>query len=94
MFIVILKFLDQGKASALMASHKAWLDQGFNDGVFLLSGTLADKSGGVVVARGATRAALESRVVADPFVAEGVVRADVIEIVPGRVTEQLSFLGG
>jgi hypothetical protein len=44
MFIVILKFANRGKASALMARHNAWLDKGFKDGIFLLSGSLADKS--------------------------------------------------
>ena len=41
MFIVLLKFSDnKAKAGQFMDSHKAWLKRGFDDGVFLLAGSL------------------------------------------------------
>lgn len=43
MFIVLLKFADQrSRAAEWMQAHKAWLQKGFDDGVFLASGSLAD----------------------------------------------------
>ena len=40
MFVVLLKFAaNKARAPELMEGHKAWIDQGFADGVFLLTGT-------------------------------------------------------
>ncbi len=47
MFIVLLKFADnKAKAGELMDGHNAWLARGFDDGVFLLAGSLAGGQGG------------------------------------------------
>jgi len=95
MFIVTLRFA-ANKASApnFMEGHNAWIRRGFDDGVFLLAGGLKPGAGGIVVAHNTTRAALDERVQADPFVAEGVVSPDIIEVAPGRTDERLAFLKG
>ncbi len=93
MYIVLLKFADnKAKAGELMDGHNAWLGRGFDDGVFLLAGSLAGGQGGAIVAHGAARAELERRVAEDPFVAECVVRAELVEIAPARADERLGFL--
>lgn len=93
MFIVLLKFADnKAKAGEAMDGHNAWLARGFEDGVFVLAGSLAGGEGGAIVAHGETRAALEGRVEEDPFVAGGVVRAEIVEIAPARADERLGFL--
>lgn len=92
MFVVTLKFTDKAKAPALMDAHNAWIQRGFDDGVFLLVGGIQPGVGGVVVAHGASRAEVEARVQQDPFVAEGVVAAEILEIAPGRVDPRLAFL--
>lgn len=93
MFIVFLRFAEhRAKAGALMAQHNAWLARGFETGVFVLSGSLQPNAGGAILARGADRAALDAMVAEDPFVAEGVVTAEIHAISPGRVDERLSFL--
>ncbi len=95
MFIVLLKFADnKSRAGELMDGHNAWLARGFDDGVFVLAGSLADSQGGAIVAHGADRAELERRVGEDPFVAEGVVRAEIVEIAPAKADERLGFLLG
>jgi len=91
-FIVELLFADKSKAGPLMEGHKAWLKQGFDDGVFLLAGSLQPGLGGGVVAHGLSREALEARVAADPFVAEGVVSAEITELTPSRTDTRLGFL--
>lgn len=41
MFIVLLKFSDnKDQASQFMEGHNEWIKHGFNDGVFLMVGTL------------------------------------------------------
>ncbi len=92
MFIITLRFADKTKAQQLMDAHNAWIRQGFDDGVFLLVGGLQPGAGGAIVAHGASRAQVEARVKADPFVAEGVVTAEILEIAPGRTDERLAFL--
>ena len=89
MFIVLLKFAHRDRAVQAMQGHKQWLQRGFDDGVFLLAGSLQPDLGGVVVAHRTTRAALQERVNEDPFVAEGVVSAEVLEITPSRSDERL-----
>lgn len=93
MFIVLLKFAgNKGKAGQFVDGHKAWLKRGFDDGVFLLAGSLQPNLGGGVVAHLTTLPELQDRVRADPFVAENVVSAEIIEIAPSRADDRLSFL--
>lgn len=93
MFIVLLKFSDnKADAPRHMDGHKAWLEQGFADGVFLLSGSVQPKQGGAVFAANTTRDELEHRIAQDPFVAEDVVHAEIIEIDASRADDRLSFL--
>jgi uncharacterized protein YciI len=92
MFVVTLKFADKTKAPALMDAHNAWIQRGFDDGVFLLVGGIQPSLGGAILAHGAARNEVEARVREDPFVAEGVVVAEILEIAPGRVDPRLAFL--
>lgn len=80
MFIVLLKFSRQrARASEWMKAHQAWLQQGFDEGVFLASGSLAERQGGCILAQGTDLPTLQRRLAADPFVAHEVVQAEVIE---------------
>ena len=92
MFVISLKFADKTKAPQFMEGHNAWIRRGFDEGVFLLVGSLQPNTGGAILAHNGTRADVEARVQDDPFVAEGIVTADVLEIAPGRVDERLAFL--
>ncbi len=93
MFIVMLSFSEnKGKAGQFMDGHKLWLQRGFDDGVFLLSGNLQPSRGGGIVAHNTSRADLERRVTEDPFVAENVVRAEIVEIAASKADTRLQFL--
>ena len=93
MFIVLLKFSDnKGKAGQFMAGHKEWLKRGFDDGVFLVAGSLQPNLGGGVLAHNTSLSDLENRVSADPFVEEDVVRAEILEITPAKADARLDFL--
>jgi uncharacterized protein YciI len=93
MFIVLLKFsTNKSLASQHMAGHKEWIKRGFEDGVFVLAGSLQANLGGMVMAHNTSLEALQSRVDADPFVAEQVVSAEIIECAPSRTDERLAFL--
>ncbi len=95
MFVVVLRFSEHRiEASRWMAGHKAWLQQGFEDGVFLLAGSLQPQQGGIVLAHQISAADLHQRVDADPFVSQGVVNVDILEIAVARADERLRFLLG
>ena len=93
MFVVLLRFTDNKSIAAQhMPGHNAWLQQGFDDGTFLLAGSLQSGLGGAVMAHNISLADLQRRVDDDPFVAENIVKADIIEIAPGKTDERLAFL--
>jgi uncharacterized protein YciI len=93
MFVVQLRFADnKAQAGRFMDGHRAWIQRGFDDGVFLLVGSLRPEGGGAIVADDTSLPDLQRRVEEDPFVAEKVVTAEIVEIVPARVDERLAFL--
>jgi len=95
MFVVLLKFSDnKGRAGLFMDGHNAWIKTGFDDGVFLVTGSLQPGLGGCVLAHNTTLADLQTRVDNDPFVAENVVKAEIIEITAAKTDDRLAFLLG
>ena len=93
MFIILLKFSDnKGQASEFVDGHNAWLKRGFDDGVFLVAGSLQEGIGGGIVAHHATLDELQNRVNEDPFVVEKVVKPVIHEITPAKVDERVNFL--
>lgn len=93
MFVVFLRFsAGRNQAAQLMQAHKDWLQRGFDDGVFLVAGSIQPQAGGMILANAITLAELEERVSSDPFVTEDVVRAEIVEVMPSKVDPRLSFL--
>ena len=93
MFVVLLTFSsNKAQAGQFMDGHKEWIKRGFDDGVFILAGSLRPEAGGGIVAHNTSHVDLQARVNDDPFVAENVVKAEIIEITPSRMDERLAFL--
>ena len=95
MFIVLLKFsANKSQAGQFMDGHNAWIKRGFDDDVFLLAGSLQPSLGGGIVAHNTSLTDLQSRVNTDPFVAQNVVSAEILEITPAKADERLGFMLG
>ncbi|MBL1430708.1 MAG: hypothetical protein COA60_004225 [Robiginitomaculum sp.] len=93
MFIIFLKFSEnKSQAGQYMAGHKSWLQAGFDDGVFLVSGSLQPNQGGGIVAHNTSLIDLQSRIDKDPFVVNNVVTAQIIEITASKADQKLAFL--
>ena len=93
MFVVLLRFSDnKSQAGQFMQGHKDWIKRGFEDGIFLMSGSLQPNMGGGVMAHNTTLEALQNRVNSDPFVAQNIVTAEILEITPSLTDERLQFL--
>lgn len=93
MYVIFLKFSEnKSQAGQYMEAHKAWLQQGFEEGVFVLAGSLQSNMGGGIFAHNVTLDDLQSRVNDDPFVVENVVTMEIMEIAPSRTDSRLDFL--
>jgi uncharacterized protein YciI len=95
MFFVLLKFSgNKSQSGQFMEAHNAWIKRGFDDGIFLLVGSLRPNLGGGILAHNTSLSDLQLRVNDDPFVAQNVVSAEILEIAPARTDARLSFLAG
>jgi uncharacterized protein YciI len=93
LFIILLKFAEnRDQASRFMEEHSAWIRRGFADGVFTLLGSLQPQLGGGILAQGGSLEQIRARVAEDPFVAHGVVTAEILQLEPSRADERLAFM--
>ncbi len=93
MFIVLLTFsTNRAMAKQYMEEHNEWLKRGFDAGVFALAGSLSAGAGGAILAHDTTLAELQSRVEQDPFVAQAIVRAEIVEVTPSKTDPRLAFM--
>ena len=93
MFIVLLKFSDnKSSAKEYMDGHNAWIKKNFDDGIFLLVGSIEPGQGGSIIAHNISLKELEQIVNADPFVSENIVTAEIIEVSAKKTDERLNFL--
>lgn len=92
MFIVLLKFEDKSKAPEWMAGHNEWIQKGFSEQKFLLLGSLQPNLGGGILVKAKSLEEIQAFVNEDPFVVHGVVRAEILQISPGKAAPRLQFL--
>ena len=80
MFVVLLTYEKPlAEIDRLMKEHVRFLQEQYDAGLFVASGRRVPRTGGVILARGVDRAALEAIMARDPFVREGAARFEVIE---------------
>jgi uncharacterized protein YciI len=93
MFVIFLRFAENRHlAGQHMDGHNDWIRKGIDDAVFLLTGSVSGGRGGAIIAHGLTRADLEKRLEADPFVAKRIVTPEIIEIQPSAADHRLAFV--
>lgn len=94
MFILSLTYVKpQAEADRLMEPHMAWVQQGYDSGMFLASGRKVPRTGGVILASG-ERADIEAFVADDPFAVHGVADYDITEVALTRTAVGLEGLKG
>jgi uncharacterized protein YciI len=93
MYIVLLKFSgNKNRADQFLEGHRLWIKRGFDEGVFLMAGSLQPALGGGILAHNTSMRELQARLGEDPFVVENVVRAEIFEMAPAKADERLAFL--
>lgn len=93
MFIVKLTYIRSLEAvDALLADHIQFLDTQYAEGIFLASGRRSPRTGGVILARAASREALEKILARDPFALAQVAEYTVEQYELSRCAEGLEAL--
>jgi uncharacterized protein YciI len=93
MHFVFLKFgPNRAQAGQWMAPHAAWIQQGIDDGVFLMAGSLAQAQGGALLVINLNAEGVQRRVALDPFVEHEIVTPEIHAVTPSRVAPQMSAL--
>ena len=67
------------EVDALMRPHMAWLRKQYAAGRFVVSGRQVPRVGGVIIAHGDDREAIEALAASDPFVRGGVATVEVTQ---------------
>ncbi|WP_420036777.1 YciI family protein [Streptomyces sp. cg28] len=90
MFVLELTYTAPiARVDALLEAHRAWLDGHFAAGTFLAAGRKEPREGGVIIAAGDDRAAVERLAATDPFVAGEVCAYRITEFVAARTAPEL-----
>ncbi|MEU3368996.1 YciI family protein [Streptomyces sp. NPDC006660] len=91
MFILELSYtapLD--RVDALLDAHVTWLNRQYEAGVFIASGRKEPRDGGIILAVGDDRAAMERLVADDPFLVNGVCAYTITEFIATKVAPELA----
>ncbi|WP_447855818.1 YciI family protein [Enterobacter sp. WI-ESBL-E8] len=89
-YIVILTYIKPlEEVDTAIPAHVAWLKKGYAEGIFLASGRRIPRTGGVILAKSESLAALEERLREDPFQALKLATAEIIPFEPSLKAELL-----
>lgn len=80
MFIINLNYIASlEKIDARMKEHMVFINACYREGLFIVSGRKVPRTGGIILAQGGSKEAVETLMRNDPFVAHGLAEFDVIE---------------
>jgi len=95
MFVVILTYTKPlEEVDQHLEAHRAWLQGQYQAGAFIASGRQAPPTGGVILARAASRAELDAALAQDPFQQNRVADYQVIEFTPSLSLPEYASLKG
>ncbi|MET3134645.1 uncharacterized protein YciI [Oxalobacteraceae bacterium GrIS 1.11] len=91
MFVISLSYQKPAAdIDAALADHVVFLREQYAAGVFLMSGPMQPRTGGVIIAHGVERSALEALLRRDPFYEQGIATYAITQFVPTRTADALS----
>jgi len=84
-FIVDIRYIAPiSEIERVLARHRAFLSEGYEAGLLLMSGPKNPRKGGIVVARAESREAIEAFFARDPYALENVATHHFTEFSPVR----------
>jgi uncharacterized protein YciI len=85
LFVILIRYMAPiEKIDAAMEEHVGFLDKFYIRGNFLVSGRQVPRTGGIIIARGKDRAAVEKIMTQDPFVKKKLAVVDIVEFLARR----------
>lgn len=92
MFVVLVNYKKPlSEVDRFVPEHRAFLARHYEAGTFVMSGPQQPRTGGVIIARGCTRDALEALIRDDPFHREEIADYRIIEFLPNRSAPDLAY---
>jgi uncharacterized protein YciI len=76
-----------------LVPHRAFLDKYIQQGVIIGAGRKVPRVGGVILAKGKTRAEIETIMKEDPFAYEGIAEYEIVEVELARFAPGYEILG-
>ncbi|MEK1890811.1 MAG: YciI family protein [Phyllobacterium sp.] len=93
MFIVSLTYVvPLDEVDAMIPAHNAFLDKQYAVGTFLASGAKVPRTGGIILARAESEAALRDILAEDPFHQTKMAYYDIQEFNPSRTAAGMELL--
>ncbi|CAN7467385.1 YciI family protein [Pseudoduganella sp. LjRoot289] len=91
MFIIALTYLKPAEEiDKLLAAHREYLREQYDNGMFLMSGRMVPRTGGIIIATADSRADIEAVIELDPFNEAGAASYAITEFVPTMTADILS----
>ena len=88
MFVLLNRYLKPlDEVDRVLPEHRRFQDEMYARGIFIVSGRLEPRTGGVTLARAPSRADIETVLRDDPFVRAGITEYEILEFVPTRFSE-------
>lgn len=85
LFIIILRYIvPLEKIDESRSAHVEFLDHYYAQGVFIASGPQVPRTGGVIISRCESRAALDLILESDPFAVNNLATYEIIEFTPTK----------
>lgn len=92
MFIISLTYIKPlEEVDTLLEEHVAYLKEQYSLGNFLASGRKVPRTGGIILARGASREEIEAIITLDPFHRHGAAEYEITEFTPTMTSDELIF---
>jgi uncharacterized protein YciI len=93
MFVVMLTYVvDLETIDSLIPAHSEWLDAHYAAGDFVASGRRVPRTGGVILAKVASRTVLDAILAEDPFGKAGAATYEVVEFIPTKTAPGFATL--
>lgn len=92
-FVVILRYIVPIETIDLhRQAHLSFLDNLYTLGIFITSGTQQPRSGGIMLAKSDSRAALKDILKDDPFYQHNLAEYQIFEFTPTRYSDQFKAI--
>lgn len=93
MFVISLRYIKSlSEVDAFIPAHITYLNLYYDRGIFLASGRKVPRTGGVIMAKAASKKQIEEIIKQDPFYIEGIAEYDIMEFTPTMTAPSLAFL--